>query len=250
MSDVDPLTGLTKLKVLAEIEDVIRAMPETNKLHWDSPEILVWFGRASAAMHNWDLVGGVQWDSAVQAIRRGRVFEDGPARAIMLLHKAQNDLRMKSIGPINVAIGRGYVFDYLDTMRKIIGQAKSDILFVDRYMDGEFVSQFLPHVADGVAVRLLTRRELKTEKSFLSLITMTQAFAAQQASKIEIRTHREHHQRYVLLDRMSCFESGSSFKDGPNTAGATIVEQTGDTLAELLRIHETLWLNGMKELST
>ena len=223
-------------------------MPDADKLHWDNMEVLAWLGRAGAAIENWSVVKTVEWNSAVIALRRGRVFEDGKARLMILLHQARNDLRMKTIGPINLAIGQGHVFDYMDTMRKIIGEARTDLLFVDRYLNGDFVSRFLPFVADGVFVRLLTRRDARNEKSLLTLISMASAFRTQHRTRVEIRSHSGHHQRYVFLDGSSGYESGSSFKDGPLTAGATILQQTGDVLANLVSTHETLWQTAKLEL--
>ena len=156
MVEKDPRTGLTKEQILAEIEDVIRAMPDPDKLGWDSPEVLAWFGRAGAAIENWSMPHMVYWNSAVIAVRKGMVRDDGKAKVIILLHQAQNDLRMKTTGPVNVAIGHGYVFDYMDTMRKIIGQAKTDIMFVDRYMNANFISQYLDFAGDGVGIWLLS----------------------------------------------------------------------------------------------
>lgn len=248
MHERNILTGLSKQEVLAEIEDVIRAMPDMEKLNWDSPDVLAWLGRAGAAIENWSVPQTVEWNLAVNAVRRGRVYEDGKARVVMLLHKAQNDLRLKTIGPINLAIGQGHVFDYMDTMRKIIGSAKSDVMFVDRYMNGEFVSRFLPFVADGVSIRLLTRRDAKSEKTLLSLISLATAFKTQHQARVDIRSHADHHQRYIFVDNSSAYESGSSFKDGPMTAGATIIQQSGAVFEELKRTHELLWQDAKSEL--
>ena len=49
--------------------------------------------------------------------------------------------RLKTLGPINIAIGQGLTFDYFDDVRKIIEPARSDLFFIDRYLEAEFVSQ-------------------------------------------------------------------------------------------------------------
>ena len=59
---------------------------------------------------------------------------------------------MKTIGPVNAAMGHSRIFDYFDEVRKIIEHAKQDLLFVDPYLDAEFVSRYLPHVAAGVSI--------------------------------------------------------------------------------------------------
>ena len=75
----------------------------------------------------------------------------------ILLYRAQHDLRMKTIGPINTVVGQGLAFHYFDEVRKIIEPARTDLFFIDRYLDAEFVSRDLPQVAPGVSIRLLAR---------------------------------------------------------------------------------------------
>ena len=250
MDEKNILTGLTKQQVLAEIEDVIREMPGRDKLHWDSPEVIAWFGRATAAIENWSFAKTMPWNLAVQAVRTGRVYDDGPSKVLMILHHAQSDLRLKTVGPINTAIGQGYVFDYLATMRKLIAQAKTQVMFVDRYLNGEFVDQFLPHVGEGTSIKLLTRRDSRTERNVRALISMADAFAKQCAAHVEIRSHTDHHQRFLFVDDAFCFEFGPSFKDGPRTAGATVVEHKGTMFSDLLRSHEAMWQTGTVEFSS
>ena len=71
-----------------------------------------------------------------------------------LLHQARHDLRMKTVGPLSVQIPDGKPFDYFDEIRKITQMASSDLLFVDPYLDAEFVSRYLPQItsrSDGPA---------------------------------------------------------------------------------------------------
>ena len=68
---------------------------------------------------------------------------------------------MKTVGPVSTAIGAGGVYDYFDEVRKFIESASVDLLFVDPYLDAEFVSRYLPHVETGVAIHLLTSKGVK-----------------------------------------------------------------------------------------
>jgi hypothetical protein len=81
---------------------------------------------------------------------------------MVILHEARSDLRMATIGPLNTAIGQDVVFDYFDEIRKVISLASANILFVDPYLDVNFVSGYLPLVKPGVAIRLLAREKLAT----------------------------------------------------------------------------------------
>jgi hypothetical protein len=56
---------------------------------------------------------------------------------------------------LSVIAQSGQVFDYFDELRKVIEPARTEVFFVDPYLNPNFVSRYLPHLAQGVAVRLL-----------------------------------------------------------------------------------------------
>jgi len=67
---------------------------------------------------------------------------------------------METLGPVNVAVPHGSVFEYFDEIHKTIEVTKQDVLFVDPYWDAEFVSRYLGQVDGGVTMRLLAREKL------------------------------------------------------------------------------------------
>ena len=79
---------------------------------------------------------------------------------MILIEEARADLRLATLGPINTAIGQGDVFDYFDEIRKIATLATADLFFIDPYLDAEFISRYLPHVPDGVQIRLPAREKI------------------------------------------------------------------------------------------
>jgi len=80
-------------------------------------------------------------------------FEEGVRETTTLLHKATAALRVPTIGPTNLALPQGGVFDYFDEIRKLIEMATADILFVDPYLDADFVSRYLTLARANVVVR-------------------------------------------------------------------------------------------------
>ena len=131
------------------------------------------------------------------------------------------------------------MFDYFDEVRKIIAEAKSDLLFVDPYLDGEFVSRYLGQVGSGVSVRLLARERLP------SLKPAVEAFAKQTSLSIEVRSAPNFHDRYIFVDRMACCQSGASFKDGAKNAPTTITQIT-DAFTAVRKTYEDLWSSATK----
>ncbi len=204
------MASIAPEQLLAEIEDVIRTMPSRETIHNDSPEILSWMGRASAVMHAWDPVRAVIFNRHITDVHAHMAIDSyrGFLGVIKMLHQARHELRLRTVGPLTVSVGQGSVFDYFDEVRKVIEAAKMNLLFVDPYLDAEFVSRYLPHVSHGVVVRLLGRERMATLLPAVTLLRQQTNLA------IEVRSAGGFHDRYVFVDGNSCYQSGASFKDG------------------------------------
>ena len=168
-------------------------------------------------------------------------FHQGYLGLMVLLQEARADLRMTTLGPVNTAIGQGLVFDYFDEIRKIIALANTDLLFVDPYLDADFVSRYLPHVPAGVPIRLLTREKLTT------LIPAVRLFTQQAQLGIMVRSAPNFHDRYILVDEKACYQSGASFKDGGRTAPTTITQIT-DAFTAVRQTYESMWQQAKPEI--
>ena len=227
-------------QLLAEVEDILRTMPPAQTLGNDSADVLAWLGRASAAIHAWDSVKAIaRFDTNIAHLGSSLAKDFTPAvRAVLvMLHQARHDLRMKTVGPLSVSVAKGSVFDYFDELRQVIETARTDLLFVDPYLDAEFVSRYLPHVCAGVCVRLLGRERIPALTSAVQLLR-TQASLA-----IEVRSAQGFHDRYLFVDGTTCHQSGASFKDGARKAPTTLTQIT-DAFAAVQTTYEGLWSAG------
>src|SRR5688572_5568972 len=164
---------MKKDQLLSEIEDLLRTMPAVETLHLVTGENIAWLGRLKAVIEVWNLAKAFNLDLAITDLHKGfaQPLYSALTTIQIMLHEARHDLRMKTIGPLNTAIGKGLVFDYFDEVRKLIEPARKDLFFIDPYIDAEFVSRYLGHVASGVSIRLLAREKLST------LIPAVEAFA-------------------------------------------------------------------------
>ncbi len=165
---------------------------------------------------------------------------EGYSQLMMLLHQARNDLRMKSIGSVNIAVGAGGVFDYFDEIRRVIEGATTDVFFIDPYLDAEFVSRYLAHVPDGASIRLLAREKLKT------LVPAVDVFVQQHNANISVKSSSGFHDRYVFVDNSECYQSGASFKDGAKNSPTTLT-QIKDAFQAIRDTYEDLWSKGNVE---
>lgn len=223
-------------ELLGEVEDVLRTMPPRETLRHPTDENFAWLGRVSAFIEAWDFSKTISLGMAMHQFQgqMARDAQEGMRTILTLLHQARHDLRMKTIGPVNAAMGHGRVFDYFDEVRKIIEPAKQDLFFVDPYLDAEFVSRYLPHVAAGVAIRLLAREKVST------LLPAVDLYARQSDTAVHVRSVPGFHDRYVIVDGGACYQSGASFKDGAKAAPTTLTQIT-DAFLVVLKTYEDLW---------
>ena len=228
--------AIGKEQLLAEVEELLRNMPPAATIQDDTAENYSWLGRVAAVIEQWDRSKAIPLGGYLDKFHsiHARDSDEGLRKLLVLLHQARHDLRMQTLGPLNVAVPHGMVFDYFDEVRKIIEVAKLDLFFVDPYLDAEFVSRYLTHIATGVTARLLAREKLQ------ALLPAVDTFAQQSKAKIEVRSAPNFHDRYVFVDRTACYQSGASFKDGAKTAPTTLTQIT-DAFTPVLETYEDLW---------
>ena len=231
------MTKLPPDQLALEVEDLIRTLPGPRDFVANPDKCLPWLGRASAAMNSWDTARAmVHFEPLVRQLASSGNFDFSSTRRNVLvqLHHAQSDLRLQSTGPLSIGLDTGRVFDYFDEVRRIVESAKLDLLFVDAYIDAEFVSRYLPHVTAGTRIRILAREKLS------SLRPAIDAFIAQTAYDVEVRTASGFHDRYIFVDGLACFQSGASFKDGAKKSPTTLTQVT-DAFAAVQTTYEQMW---------
>ena len=224
-------------QLLAELEDVLRTMPPAHTFGNDTPDHFAWLGRALAVMNAWNPIKAtLQFELHIAKMNSMMALdvEAGVKGVLTMLNQARHDLRMQTVGPLSVSVESGAVFDYFDEIRKAIETAKTDVFFVDPYLEAEFVSRYLPHVAQGVMVRLLARERMPSLLSAVSLLRQ------QSGGVIEVRSATGFHDRYVIVDHSTCYHSGASFKDGAKKAPTTLT-QIVDAFPAVLSTYEALW---------
>jgi hypothetical protein len=212
--------AISNESLFAEIEDVLRSMPDKAQLRNKTHENQAWIGRAVSiiALSNPSLAAQARiFQSRFDSVMNLESSQ-GLNALLGLLYEGHATLRMLTFGTTNTAISRGLVFDYFDEIRKQIELAATDVFFIDPYLDADFVSRYLPYVRAQISIRLLGREKIST------LTPAATQFAQQSGNKIELRTASNFHDRYLIVDHKACFQSGASFKDGGRTAPTTITQ--------------------------
>jgi hypothetical protein len=237
-------TPLDDAQLLAELEDLLRTMPPRATLRHDNDENLAWFGRARAIVEAWNIGHTVGFTMHLDTFLSSTMANQAHGaymKLMTILQQARFELRMRTSGPLSVAVNRGQPFDYFDEVRKLIAAAQSDILFVDPYLDPDFVARYLPHVRAGLTIRMLTSKQVP------ALLAAVDQYVRQHGGSVEVRRFSARpHDRYVFVDRSQCYLSSASFKDG-GRASPALLQQVTDTFTEVRDIYETEWASAIVE---
>ena len=244
--------------LLAEVDDLLRTSPpQSDFIEQENDEVISWLGRTAAVLKKWDPIQSVGMDRHISVLqkrpppnlpsqdplnRSAMILENlvldrhGPAYNGLrtLLFQAQHDLRMKTVGPLSIAIDSKQPFVYFDEVRKIIEQARKDLLFVDPYLDADFVSRYLPQVNEGVVVRLLA------SKKIAPLVSAVQVFVAEHKLQVQVRSNSDLHDRFVFVDEARCYQSGASFKDGARKSPTALIQIT-DAFEAVFQTYQRMW---------
>lgn len=226
-------------QLLAEVDDLLRTMPERATIRHDLDANLAWFGRAAAIVQEASARLGIAFSGHLSTFwGTQNALEAQRTLRLMLteLHQVRHALRLQ-VGPVAVAVEHGAVFDYYDEIRRALEGATDALFFVDPYLDAEFVGRYLPNVKAGVSVRLLGKEKMPT------LIPAVDLFRQQTGMNIEVRKAATGHDRFIFVDGTTCYQSGSSFKDGAKNAPTTFTQMLDPAVvAALLKIYEDSWV--------
>ena len=121
-------------ELLAEVEKLLKTTPPLSAFmkkenDEDNDE---WLGRVASVLSEWNstrcVFANMHW--YIKALQQNHNI--GTARRALrtLLFESQHDLRMKTVGPLSIAVGANKPFTYFDEIRKITEQAREDLLFV------------------------------------------------------------------------------------------------------------------------
>ncbi len=227
---------MTDVELLAEMEDILINAPSRETIFDESIENYCWLGRAVAALEEWDLAKGIMAEIDRDTIKNFKAYvsEEGLRKVLMILHQARHNLLVNTTGQLSVVISNGMAFDYFDEIRKIIQTANKTILFVDPYLDAEFVSRYITNVKNGVSIRLLAREKIDT------LLPAVSAYRNQSQQAIEVRSAPGFDDRYIFIDGNSCYRSGALFNDGTKKSPTTMTQIT-DAFTAINLAYEDIW---------
>jgi hypothetical protein len=130
---------------------------------------------------------------------------------IAAVNSAVQQLRWRLPDPKQVFLPAGSTHDAYVEIRKLCSIATHSITIVDSYVD-DTVWPLLKNLPTTIEIRILTMQM----KGDFPLEGKT--FVTQHKNKVEIRTTKSYHDRFIVLDGTKCWHLGASIKDAGNKA--------------------------------
>ncbi|WAC49256.1 hypothetical protein OVA03_04935 [Asticcacaulis sp. SL142] len=230
MSDIDKNT------LYSEFDRLLLSAPQLDGL--DSDTGREWLANASSLIKLWDKIEAISVSLPIQnlLIKPHGMRLDGQYDQVKhALRKGKKELQLQTLGPKSSLIEAGNTYTYFENIRKIISSATEEIMFIDPYLDADFVEKYIPQVRDNVFIKLFT-----SDKKIANLLPAVKLYKQQTLINVELRTYNALHDRWVITDKSECFQSGASIKDGAKNS-STVITQITDTSDILISHYYTLW---------
>lgn len=230
MSDIDKNT------LYYEFDRLLLNAPQLDDLGSDNGR--EWLANASSLIKSWDKVEAISISRPIQTllIKPHGMRLDGQYDLVKhALRKGRKELQLQTLGPKSFLIEAGNTYTYFENIRKIISSATEEIMFIDPYLDADFVEKYIPQVRGGVFIKLFT-----SDNKITKLLPAIKLYKQQTQIDVELRTHNALHDRWVINDQSECFQSGASIKDGAKNS-STVITQITDTSDILISHYNNLW---------
>jgi hypothetical protein len=211
-----------------------RAIPILEKIVADAEQLLTEH-RLSPKRQEWQNTaeGALQAalgyaNTASKAFSLAQCGFYSPNDSEQTLHKQANDelqgmmaavssavqqLRWRLPDPNQMFIPAGSPHDAYVEVRKLCSGAAQSITIVDSWVD-ETLWPLLKNLPTSIAIRILTT-QMKNDFAHEG-----RKFVAQHGNTVEVRTTKDYHDRFILLDGNVCWHLGASIKDAGNKAFA------------------------------
>lgn len=176
---------------------------------------------------------GPYWNHAIDQIQ---------GLALDVIEELKLELELSGRSEIGSAYQPGDIYKFFADLKSIIRGAKSEILIIDPYFDGEAFNNYVSGVDGAVKVRIFASKHAQELKTY------TDKHRAQFCSSIEIRKSNKLHDRLVITDRTECWITGGSINHAGNKSPAYLIPVGSELARSKLEIYEGIWVSS-KEIA-
>ena len=101
---------------------------------------------------------------------------------------------------------KGHPYDFYVDLVSITKDVMNEICIMDAYVDEELINLYLRKIQGNVKIRILTNNPQG------DFITIAKKYQTQNSGRFEVKTSKDCHDRFLLIDN-TCWVTGQSIKD-------------------------------------
>lgn len=236
--------AISEEQCLAVLRDLLQRVPVNTY----TEDALAWYADVAGAVAAYSPVEAVTFNGLVASVanlgvmntvavnRRDQSCTEFAMRARALFRR----LQLQTNGFVTAQFEPGQIYDYFEEIRRLLAASTREVVFIDPWLNSEFVTRYLPQVPDQVAVKLLTARGQAA-----ALRVALDLFIQQANRQVELRVYPngQLHDRHLIVDGVDVYQSGASFKDGARNS-PTSINQIVDAAPEMIAAHMVRWNGG------
>ena len=212
-----------------------------------SAETMAWLGRASALVSEAEKINGIslfsmKFDAAAEKLVKTLSPSAQARQIILILNSVLARLEVKTPAQSRGAfVSAGEEFDAISAISKILGDAKSDVLFIDPYMDERALMDFGILTPEGIPLRLLSDEATMKPGLKPAGERWIAQYGANRPLSIRITPAKALHDRLVIVDGASAWILTQSFKDFAKRSHAMIQRTDSELSAMKIAAFAKLW---------
>jgi hypothetical protein len=208
---------------------------------------MAWLGKAAALVREADPAGlsGIKFEMAAENLVKTMNPFAQERQILLILNMALAKLEAKVPAQARGAfVSAGEEFDAISALASVLGEAGSDVLIVDPYLDEHALMDFGVLVKEGVPLRLLA--DEATIKPGLK--PAAERWIAQYRNKrplsIRVAPARSLHDRLIAIDNSTTWILTQSLKDFAKRSPA-VIQRSDPELAQMkITAFSDLWTIG------
>ncbi len=140
-------------------------------------------------------------------------------------------------------IPAGNVFDAMRVFVHVLGEAKTDVLIVDPYMDANTVTDIASLIPAGVAIRLLSDTVFRKPGLAPAVASWLAQYGQARPLQARLAPAKALHDRAILVDGSAAWALSQSLNAFATRSPATVLRLDAETAGLKLAAYEDMWTN-------
>ncbi|WP_447760144.1 hypothetical protein [Sphingopyxis panaciterrae] len=239
-----------------QLGQLLNNMPDLRAVdgnNFTTVEAMDWLARASALAREAEPIGSnstaieVGGDWILKGLNKNDQIQKIALAIRRIMARLELTLPTSAKGAFLIA---GEEFDALAAVGKLLGEAKTDVLLIDPYMDASTLIEFGGLVADGICLRMLTDEAHFKDTLEPAAGKYVAQYGVARPLEIRLASARSLHDRLIILDSSSAWIVTQSLKDIAKRAHASIQRADEEGASLKVAAFKDIWNRSVVMIKT